>query len=112
MENFVQRDDQDNGLVVTAPYARSAGEGVLVGAMFGVCVDAASSGASVVVKRHGVYTLAKATGAGENPSAGAIVYWNDTNKNVSASSTGNTRIGYARSARTTADTTVDVVLDQ
>jgi predicted RecA/RadA family phage recombinase len=111
MENFVQRDDQDNGLVVTAPYARSSGEGVLVGAMFGVCVDAASSGASVVVKRYGVYTLPKATGAGENPSAGAVVYWNDSNKNITTTSTSNTRVGYARAAKGTGDTTVDVVLD-
>jgi predicted RecA/RadA family phage recombinase len=58
-----------------------------------------------------VYTLPKATGAGENPSAGARLYWNDTNKNVTTTSTSNTAIGYARAAKTTADTTVDVLLE-
>jgi len=80
-------------VTVTAPAAVASGAGVLVGLMFGVAVHAAASGANVAIMTEGVFRLPKATGAGINE--GVRVFWDDTNKNVTTTSTSNNCIGWA-----------------
>jgi predicted RecA/RadA family phage recombinase len=97
MQNFIQVGDQ---LEVVAPAALASGEGVLIGALFGVATTAAAAGAPVVLRLVGVVTQPKATGA---IAAGAKVYWDATNKRVTTTATGNSVIGHAARAALSAD---------
>jgi predicted RecA/RadA family phage recombinase len=74
-----------------APYAVASGAGALIGAVFGVSLAALANGEVGQFSLVGVWQLPKATGAAA--SLGARAYWNDTNKNVTASASGNTLIG-------------------
>jgi len=106
MQNYVQPGE---ALTLTAPYAVSSGDGLLVGSLFGVaCFDAANA-ATVEAQTVGVYTLAKATG--ETWSVGERIYWDDTNKECTTTSTSNTLIGVATAAAGTSATTGDVRLN-
>ncbi len=93
------------GLVVTlaAPYDRTAGQGALVGAIFGVAMNDVLSGANGQFMLEGVHTLTKATG--QTWTQGALIYWDDTNKRCTTTSTSNTRIGFAMQAQASGDTT-------
>jgi len=72
-------------LSIAAPYGVASGGGALIGALFGVAITALASGEIGSFMLEGVHELPKATGA--------RAYWNDTNKNVTASASGNTLIG-------------------
>lgn len=102
--NFVKEGDT---LAVTAPYAVASGAGALVGSLFGVAVNSAENAAEVVLALEGVFTLAKASGAW---TVGAKLYWDDTNKNVTTTASGNTLIGRAAAAAASGDTTGNVLL--
>lgn len=78
---------------VTAPYAVSSGDGVLIGSLFGVAQGDAASGATVVVKTRGSAWLKKV--GSQAWAVGDRVYWDDTNKRCTTSSSGNTLIGVA-----------------
>jgi predicted RecA/RadA family phage recombinase len=83
MKNFVQ---QGETLTVVAPYAVSAGQGVLVGSLFGIAVNDALIGASVEIRTEGVYEVAKTSALAI--SQGDVLYWDDVLKVVSKTSTG------------------------
>lgn len=104
MKNFVQ---EGKTMTITAGATIASGAGVLVGSVFGVAVSSAVSGDKLPLALEGVYNLPKATGA---ISQGAKVYWDDTNKNVTTTASGNTLIGYAWDAQLSGDTTVNVLL--
>lgn len=88
MKNYVQEGDS---LPIFAPYAVSSGGGALIGSVFGVAATDLASGEEGTFHLEGVFVLPKATGAAASLYAKA--YWNDTNKNVTASASGNTHIG-------------------
>lgn len=74
------------------PYARTAGQMAKVGTIIGVAFATYASGATGVLMTEGIFTgLAKASGTGEVWAQGDILYWDDTNKNLTKNSTGNTR---------------------
>eukprot|EP00873_Tetraselmis_striata_P040202 jgi/Tetstr1/460466/TSEL_005725.t1 len=100
MKNFVQ---PGNYVTVIAPAGGLAsGNGVLVDHLFGVATTTAAEGAEVEIATNGVYDLAKdATAA---LTAGAPAYWDETSKVVTATATGNLRIGTALVAAATAAT--------
>ena len=105
MKTFVQP-----GLSVPlpVPYTVTAGQGALVGALFGVVAVDALSGATAEVVVNGVFDITK-----EAPlviAVGARVFWDNTNKRVTTTSTGNTAIGHAVVAAASADTTARVRL--
>lgn len=102
MKNFEQPGD---ALELTAPYARNSGEGALIGAIFGVAVDNVASGARGVFWTEGVFSLAKATGA---ISEGAKVWWDNTNRVITTTATGNQAVGVAVAAAASGDATVRV----
>jgi predicted RecA/RadA family phage recombinase len=104
MQNFKQVGEQ---LTIVAPADVVSGQGLKVGAMFGVCTHSAKSGADLVIRIKGVVTLPKASGAMTDLQK---VYWDDTAKAVTTTATSNMHIGAARAAVTGA-TVVDVVLD-
>lgn len=97
-----------NALALTAPYAVASGNGALIGAIFGVAKIAIASGAKGPFEVVGVYELPK---DGNAIAEGVKVYWDNTNRRVTATATNNTLIGAATLARLAADTTVTVRLN-
>lgn len=83
MKNFVHPGAY---LTVAAPYAVASGQGVLVGATFGVAVLDAANGAETQVSTTGVFDLAADPAA--TPAQGALAYWDDANRRISASAGG------------------------
>ena len=90
MKNFIQ-----NGSVVTvpAPANVSSGGGVLVGTLFGVAAYSALSGADVEIKTDGVFDLPKTSA--QAWTIGAAIYWDNSNKVCTTSSSDTTLIGKA-----------------
>jgi predicted RecA/RadA family phage recombinase len=96
---------------VTLPYARSGGEGVLVGALFGVCVVDGAQGDRINIDTEGVYGLTAATGASTDATEGALAYWDNTAKKITPVSTNNTPVGKFAAAKTTTQAAATVRLD-
>ena len=90
MKNYVQ---PGNSHSLTAPYAVTSGDGLLVGSIFGVAAGDAASGANVEAALTGVFDLTKI--GSQAWTVGAKVYWDDTNKRCTTVSTDNTLIGVA-----------------
>lgn len=104
--NFVQ---EGRFLTVTAPAAVESGDFVKVGSIFGVAVDDAASGASVVLDTQGVHTL---------PAASAVViavgdplYWDVADGNFNKTGSSNWYVGVAAGASGNGVTTVDIRLN-
>jgi predicted RecA/RadA family phage recombinase len=95
-------------LALAAPYAVASGGGALIGSIFGVAVTALANTEVGSFQLCGVYTLPKATGAA---TVGAKAYWDNTNKNVTTTSTSNTLIGVFVAAYASGDTTANVRLN-
>ena len=106
MKNSIQDGEV---LALAAPYAVSSGGGALIGAIFGVAVTTLANGDVGNFQLEGVYTLPKATGAAA--TLGAKAYWNDTNKNVTATASTNTLIGVFVAAYASGDTSALVRLN-
>lgn len=92
-DRFIQPGDV---LDITAPYALTPGDGVLVGDTFGVSLDTSANGTAGRMATEGVFDIAKT--AAQTFAQGALVYWDNTAKSVTAVSTGNRRIGSATQA--------------
>lgn len=105
MKNWVQRGE---AIELAAPYDRLSGQGALVGTIFGVATVDVLSGVTANFQIEGVVDLTKATGA---ITQGALVYWDNTAKNVTTVNTSNTRIGAAIVAAQSGDATVRVRLN-
>lgn len=90
MKNFIQ---PGASLVVIAPRDVVAGDGVLVGSMFGVAKAAAKSGDEVVIDLEGVFSMAKAPS--QAWTVGVRVYWDNANFRTTSAASGNTLIGVA-----------------
>ena len=90
MKNFVQ---PGNTITLNAPYAVASGEGLLVGAIFGIAAGAAAIGEPVEAALTGVFDLTKI--GSQAWTVGARVYWDNTNKRTTTVSTDNTLIGVA-----------------
>lgn len=102
--NYVQPGDT---VTVTAPYVLTSGAGCLVGSLFGVALSAAANAATVEIMTTGVFDITKASGA---VTQGAKMYWDNTNKVVTTTSTSNTLIGVATQAQASGDATCRVRL--
>ena len=108
MKNFIQ----DGKVINVVLAAIIASGGVLqVGQLVGVAVTSGAIGDTVAIQLFGVFSLSKAAGA---VSQGAILYWDDTAKNVTTSSGSgaNAKIGYAWAAAQSGDATVQVTLSR
>ncbi|WRH63813.1 MAG: DUF2190 family protein [Fuscovulum sp.] len=93
MKNYVQ---PGNTITLTAPYAVASGEGLLIGSIFGVASGPAALGETVETTLVGVFDLTKV--GSQAWTAGAKVYWDNTNKRCTTVSTDNTLIGVATEA--------------
>ena len=108
MKNFVQEGESLN---LIAPYAVSSGGGALIGATFGFASTDLASGEEGAFQIEGVYTHAKATGAGTGGAQGAKAYWVAASKLISAAASGNTLIGVFTVLCTDGDGTCTVRLN-
>lgn len=93
MKNFKQQGDN---LTLPAPYDVASGGGALIGSVFGIASVTALSGVAVAFVRVGVFTLPKP--GSQAWAVGAKLYWDNTAKNVTTTSSGNTLIGAAAAA--------------
>jgi predicted RecA/RadA family phage recombinase len=91
--NFVQ---PGNTITLAAPYAVSSGDGLLVGSVFGVASGDAESGAEVEAVLVGVFDLKKV--GTQAWAAGDKIYWDDTARETTKTTTDNTLIGVATEA--------------
>jgi predicted RecA/RadA family phage recombinase len=107
MKNFVQPGDD---VTVAAPYDVLSGAGALVGSLFGVAAYDALSGADVVLHTCGVFDLKKVSA--QAWTVGAKIYWDNSAKNATTTSTGNTLIGVALKAADNPSSTGYVRLNQ
>lgn len=82
---------QGDIITMAAPATVVSGQGVLVGDLFGVALDNASSGADVALAVRGVWSLPKAAGS-INP--GVRVFWDNTAGRVTTTATSNRCIGW------------------
>ena len=99
MKNFIQPGD---AITAVSPYARNAGEGALLGgSLFGVAVDTYASGATGVFWTEGVFELTKTSGTAESFTLGRRVFWDDTNKKLTVTSTANVCVGVVTEAAAT-----------
>ena len=105
MKNWIQNG---NTVTVVAPADVLSGAGLLVGTLFGLALSNALSGADVEISTNGVVDLPKAA---DVITQGAKVYWDDTAKNVTTTSAGNTLIGCAIVDAAVGDGTVRVRLN-
>ena len=105
MKNYVQPGDT---VTVVAPVAVSSGDGLLMGALFGVATGAAAINENVEMLTEGVVDLPKAA---VSITQGAKVYWDNTAKNVTTTAAGNTLIGCAIVAAAVGDATTRVRLN-
>ena len=101
MKGYIQDGDT---LPFVAPYDVAAGGGVLVGTIFLVAIAAVSSGGNGQGRRRGVMDIAKTTG--EAWTQGQLLYWDNTNKKLTTTASGN---GAARGAAAQAQASGDTV---
>ena len=112
-----------SSVTLNAPYAVSAGDGMLTGGTFGVAQASASSGQPVLASLSGTFTLPKAqtcsyhwpsgyTCSYPSWSAGNAIYWDNSAQKATTSSSGNTRIGVAAASSGSGSTSGSVRLDE
>lgn len=106
---FIQNGDY---VEVTLPYARSGGQGVLVGALFGVCVVDGASGDVINIHTEGVYGLEAATGASTDATQWAKAYWDNSAKKITPVASGNSYVGTFAAAKTTSQAFASVRLNE
>jgi len=94
----------------TPTTAVAAGEVVVLGDLIGVAKSPIAANTRGALTVMGVFDFAKATGTAFPP--GTIVYWDNTNKVVTATPTGNKLLGKVVRAAFPSDTTVRVRLQQ
>src|SRR4051812_45718125 len=90
MKNFVQPGDT---ITLTAPYARTSGQGALVGSIFGIAVNDVANGASGEFLTEGVVDLDKVSA--QAWAVGNLIYWDDAAKLSTTVPTSNKLIGVA-----------------
>lgn len=106
MRNYTQRGDV---LAVTAPYNLKSGEGMLVGALFGIATADAAEADEVQMLTVGVVELAKVEA--EAWTQGQKIYWNNVARLATGTAAGNTLIGAATLAAANPSAIGTVVLN-
>lgn len=95
---------------VPLPYARSGGQGVQVGSLFGVCVVDGASGEVINIDTEGVYGLTAATGSGTDATIGVAAYWDDANKRITPQASTHLQVGTFAAVKTTSQAYASVRL--
>ena len=90
MKNFVQIGE---AVTIPAPATVTSGEGVLVGSLFGIASNDATTAETLTISTTGVFEMPKV--AADDMSVGDVIYWDDSAKLVTLTATDNTKIGVA-----------------
>lgn len=109
MNNALQ---DGRSVTVAAPADVTSGDFIVISKLCGICVNTVKSGANVAITRPGTgaYTLPKATG--ETWAIGDKLYWDNTAKKFTKTSTSNVDVRAAAfSVTLTGDTTGAVIFD-
>lgn len=106
MKNFIQPGQT---VAVIAPYNVSSGQGVQVGALFGVAAGDALQGTPVEICRTGVYGLGAVQA--DTGAAGDKAYWDNTNRRITKVATNNLLVGALLSPKSGTEATASVLLD-
>jgi predicted RecA/RadA family phage recombinase len=109
MRNYVQPGDS---LALTVPYTGgvTSGQGVLVGAIFGVAAVDGAQNAVIECQTMGVFDITKEPALAI--TAGARLFWDNTNRRLTTTATGNFQVGIATVAALGADTAARVWLNR
>lgn len=105
MRNYIQNGDAIN---VTAPYAVTSGQGVLVGALFGIATHDAANAADVVIQTEGVVDVPATTA--NTATQGAKIYWDNATRLATTTAGTNVCIGVATAAKANGETVARVRL--
>lgn len=106
MKNYKQPGEN---VTVAAPAALTAGDGVLVGSLFGIAQETVAIGVDVTIVRRGVFTLPKVSA--QAWTVGAPIYWDNAAKNCTTTVGTNKLIGVATAVAGNPSATGDVLLD-
>jgi predicted RecA/RadA family phage recombinase len=90
MQNYLGDGDQ---IEFCAPAPLVTGQGLLLGAMFGVVLASVAEGQPGILSLKGIYQLPK--NASEVWTVGEGLYWDNTNMYLTVTSADNTRVGVA-----------------
>lgn len=98
----------------TAPSGgTTSGVGVMLNKLFLIPVTSNVQGDMVAGKASGVFDhIAEGAGSGQAFAVGEDVFWDNTNKRMTKTSSGNTKVGVAVAAKITTDVTVRLRLQQ
>ncbi len=88
MSGFVH---EGKNLVIPAPYEVHAGDGVKVGALFGIAASWAEAGQLVPVAASGVFDVRRPDS--EQWTIGTRIYWNDGERSFTCKADGTSFIG-------------------
>ena len=96
--------------IVTPSGGYISGQPVKVGSLIGISSNKYVQGDTAVIWLLGTHFIAKATG--QAWTAGALLYWDNTNSVFTTTSSGNTLAGYAYADAASGDTTGYILLRQ
>lgn len=99
---------EGNVVELTMPEDRTSGQGVLVGSIFGVVLVNALSGVATNVARIGTFSINKLVT--DVVAQGVKLYWDNTNKRITVTSTANTFAGHAGAAAGNGVLNAEVIL--
>ena len=107
-KNYVQEGDvidyaNASGSTITS------GTTVLIGARLGVALADIANGATGSVQVEGVFTVTKL--GTDTVAAGALLYWDNTNKRLTTTASGNTLAGFAVAEAGSGVTTVNIKIN-
>lgn len=105
MKNYIQ---DGNVIDVVLAAIIVSGAALKVGSLFGVAQKSGAIGETVGLVTTGVFDLPY--GVAATVSVGDLIYWDDTAKTVTKTSSGNTKVGIAVQAAASADPTLRVKL--
>lgn len=105
MRNYVSEGE---AIEVVAPYAVTSGQGVLVGALFGVATADAANGANVVISTSGIFDIT-ALGT-DTATVGTKLYWDNGNRRLTTTASTHICAGVATAAKANGDTTARIKL--
>ena len=107
-KNYVQEGDVIDHVNASGSTITS-GTAVLIGARLGVALADIANGATGSVQVEGVFTVAKL--GTDVVAAGALLYWDNTNKRLTTTASGNTLSGFAVAAAGSGVTTVNIKIN-
>lgn len=93
MKSFVRAGEN---ITVTAAAAATSGDGVKIGSLFGIAAGDAETGDPLALVTAGIFDMPKV--AADDITLGAAVYWRSSDRLVTTTASGNTKIGVAVTA--------------